>query len=233
MNIGIYLVSYYPKKNTFLEAVEICSNLDIDFLEVGIPFSDPIADGEVLEKASFEMLEKYATLDFFESLFEVKRLFKKRLYAMTYSNIPYSLKDEFNKYLKVLDGVILADLPTREAISFEKKLGCNIIKFATPESRLSDLDLAIKNTKDFIYFISKRGITGGNFAVENQTVQKINYCRKQTKVYLGFGVRNADDIEKASKISDGVIIGTQAAIELQKGLQHFERFIKSIKEINL
>ncbi|HHS48544.1 MAG TPA: tryptophan synthase subunit alpha [Desulfurella acetivorans] len=167
MNIGIYLVSNYPKKSTFLEAVEICNNLDVDFLEIGIPFSDPIADGEVLEKVSFEMLEKYSTLDFFESLFEVKKLFKKRLYAMTYSNIPHSLKDQFNKYSKVLDGVILADLPTREAIIFEKKLGCNIIKFATPESRLSDLDLAIKSTKDFIYFISKRGITGGNFALDS------------------------------------------------------------------
>lgn len=233
MNIGIYLVSNYPKKSIFLEAVEICNNLDVDFLEIGIPFSDPIADGEVLEKASFEMLEKYSTLDFLESLFEVKRLFKKRLYTMTYSNIPYSLKDEFNKYSRVLDGVILADLPVREAIEFEKKLGCNIIKFATPESRSSDLDLAIKSTKDFIYFISKRGITGGNFAIESQTVQKINYCRKQARVYLGFGIRSADDVTKASQISDGVIIGTQAAIELQKGIQGFERFIKNIKSINL
>ncbi|OSS41754.1 Tryptophan synthase alpha chain [Desulfurella amilsii] len=233
MNIGIYLISNYPKKSTFLEAVEICNSLDVDFLEIGIPFSDPIADGAVLEKASFEMLDKYTTRDFLESLFEVKRLFQKRLYIMTYTNIPYSLKDEFNKYSKLASGVILADLPVREAIGFEKKLGCNIIKFATPESRSSDLDLAIKSTKDFIYFISKRGITGGDFALDSQTVQKINYCKKHTKVYLGFGIRNANDIAKAFSISDGVIIGTQAAIELQKGVQDFERFIKSLKLINL
>ena len=67
----------------------------------------------------------------------------------------------------------------------------------------------------------------------SQTVQKINYCKKHTKVYLGFGIRNANDIAKASQISDGVIIGTQAAIELQKGIQDFERFIKSLKLINL
>jgi len=52
-------------------------------------------------------------------------------------------------------------------------------------------------------------------------------------VYLGFGIRNANDVAKASQVSDGVIIGTQAAIELQKGIQDFERFIKSLKLINL
>ncbi|MGC8502794.1 tryptophan synthase subunit alpha [Desulfurella sp.] len=228
MNVGIYLVSNYPKKSMFLEAVEICNNLDVDFLEIGIPFSDPIADGEILEKAAFECLSKYDTQDFFESLFEVKKLFKKRLYVMTYANIAYSLKDELKNYNKILNGIILADLPVREAINFEKQLDCNIIKFATPESRKNDLDLAIKNTKDFIYFISKRGITGGNFSLESQTIEKINYCRKQAKVYLGFGIRNASDVKEASKIADGVIIGTQAAIELQKGISDFEKFVKSI-----
>ncbi|AHF97453.1 tryptophan synthase subunit alpha [Desulfurella acetivorans A63] len=228
MNVGIYLVSNYPKKSMFLEAVEICNNLDVDFLEIGIPFSDPIADGEILEKAAFECLSKYDTQDFFESLFEAKKLFKKRLYMMTYANIAYSLKDELKNYNKILNGIILADLPVREAINFEKQLDCNIIKFATPESRKKDLDLAFKNTKDFIYFISKRGITGGSFSLESQTIEKINYCRKQAKVYLGFGIRNANDIKEASKIADGVIIGTQAAIEIQKGISDFEKFIKSI-----
>lgn len=228
MNIGIYLVANYPKKSLFLEAVKICNSLDVDFLEVGIPFSDPIADGRVLENAAFKMLGKYATHDFLESLLDVKKLFRKRIYVMTYTNIAYSLKDEFKKYIDGLNGVILADLPVREAINFERQIGCNIIKFATPESRQSDLNLAIKSTNDFIYFISKRGITGGNFTLDQETIQKISYCRQKAKVYLGFGIKNANDIKEASKYADGAIVGTQAALELEKGLDDFEKFLKNL-----
>lgn len=228
MDLGIYLLSNYPNEETFLEAVRICDQANVDFLEIGIPFSDPIADGEVLEKASFEVLKKYNTQTFFDNLERIRSIYSKRIYIMTYTNIAYNKKKEIKKYLNSISGVILADLPVRESRRFEQILGCNIIKFATPESRKSDLNLAIKGSNDFLYFVSKRGTTGGNFALDENTIEKISYCRRFVKVYLGFGIKKPEDIKSASEYADGVIIGTQAALELEKGVQGFRKFIENL-----
>ncbi len=229
MNIGIYLLANYPSQDEFLSAVEVCQKENVDFLEVGFAFSDPIADGPVLENAAFDILKRYNIDDFLESLDKVKKIFKKDIYIMTYANIIYSYGfDRFKKHLGGVKGLIVADLPTRESVLFEENLHSNIIKFVTPESRLSDIDLAIKKSKDFIYFISKRGITGGNFQLEEETIAKINYCRQKSKVYLGFGIKSASDIKIASSFSDGVIIGTHAVLALKQGVEQFTFFIKSL-----
>ncbi len=229
MNIGIYLLANYPSKDEFLSAVEVCQKENVDFLEVGFAFSDPIADGPALESAAFEVLKQYNIYDFLESLDEVKKIFKKDIYIMTYANIFYSYGfDRFKKHLGGIKGLIVADVPLRESALFEENLHSNIIKFVTPESRLSDIDLAIEKSNDFIYFISKRGITGGNFKLEEETITKINYCRQKSKVYLGFGIKSASDIKIASNFCDGVIIGTHAVLALKQGVDQFTFFIKSL-----
>jgi tryptophan synthase alpha chain len=231
--LGIYLIADYPTRAAFLEAVRACQDLAVDFLEVGIPFSDPVADGDVLERAAQAALKDRDVDDFVEALHEARAVFSGSLYAMTYANIVYSLgMAAFVKRLGPLAGLILADLPLREIGAFEKGLkgsAVNLIRFLTPESRTEDVASAVAGAKGFIYFVSKRGTTGGAFDLDSETKKKIAAVRgKGTDVFIGFGIQEKRDLEIAYGVADGAIIGTRAVAELEQGVDRFRAYLASL-----
>jgi tryptophan synthase alpha chain len=232
--IGIYLLANYPSREAFIEAVKICDKNGVDFLEIGFPFSDPIADGDTLEKACYETLQKYDFNDTVDSFKEVQSIFKGKIYIMTYTNIVYSLGiDNFAERVGKISGIILADLPLREIGPFEKgfkKHGINVIRFLTPESRDEDIKRAVKSARDFIYFVSKRGTTGGAFALDDETREKIGRVKASGKdVFVGFGIKDRQDVKLACEVADGAIIGTKAVSELEAGIERFATYIKGLK----
>ena len=232
--LGIYLLANYPSRETFLQAVRACQELGVDFLEIGFPFSDPVADGALLERASFEVLKRYRLADFIQSFQEAREIFERSIYIMTYTNIVYSHGvAAFIKRVGPVNGLILADLPLREIRPFEKELrdaSISLIRFVTPESRERDVALALKGARDFIYFVSKRGTTGGAFELDAPTREKIARVRgKGVDVYVGFGIRDKKDFDLACAAADGAIIGTKAVNELERGIDAFRRFLKSLR----
>jgi tryptophan synthase alpha chain len=232
--LGIYLLANYPSRETFIEAVKICDEYNVDFLEIGFPFSDPIADGDTLEKACHETLQKYNFNDTVDSFKEVQKIFKGKVYIMTYTNIVYSMGiDNCAKRVGKISGIILADLPVREMGPFEKgfkKHGINVIGFLTPESRDEDIKRAVKRTRDFIYFVSKRGTTGGAFALDEETQEKIGRVKaSRREVFVGFGIKDRKDVELTFQYADGAIIGTKAVSELEEGIERFATYIKGLK----
>lgn len=231
--LGIYLLANYPSKELFLDAVQVCQELAVDFLEVGFAFSDPVADGDLLERASFEVLQKDSIADFFESLHAARRLFTGNIYIMTYSNLVYRAGvARFAAKAGVIDGLILADLPLREMGRFEQGLkgtGVNLIRFLTPESRDEDIASALKDAGGFIYFISKRGTTGGGFHLDAETRRKLALVRgKGVDVYIGFGIQDKHDVAAAYEAADGAIIGTKAVAELERGIGCFRDFLEGL-----
>ncbi len=232
--LGIYLVADYPSKNGFLDGVRACEDLGVDFLEVGFPFSDPVADGDVIERAAQASLKRYTADDLFEGLRQARAIFSRRLYIMTYTNIVYhNGAGSFISRTGPFDGLILADLPLREMPSFEERMKgthMNLIRFATPESRPGDITSAVKGAKDFVYFVSKRGTTGGTFCLDDETRKKIGLVRgKGIDVYLGFGIRNRKDVASAYEAADGAIIGSEAVSILEQGPDRFRSFLRDVK----
>jgi tryptophan synthase alpha chain len=232
--LGIYLLANYPSRETFLQAVHACQELGVDFLEIGFPFSDPIADGALLERASFEVLRRYRLADSIRSFQEAREIFKRSIYIMTYTNIVYSQGvAAFIKKVGPVNGLILADLPLREIRPFEKELkhsSVSLIRFLTPESRERDVALALKGARGFIYFISKRGTTGGAFGLDAETRERIARIRgKGIDVYVGFGIRDKKDFDLACSAADGAIIGTKAVSELEQGIDAFKGLLKSLR----
>jgi tryptophan synthase alpha chain len=232
--LGIYLLANYPSREAFIEAVKICDKNGVDFLEIGFPFSDPIADGDTLEKACYETLQKYDFNDTVDSFKEVQSIFKGKIYIMTYTNIVYSMGiDSFAERVGKIAGIILADLPLREIGPFEKgfkKHGINVIRFLTPESRDEDIKRAVKSARDFIYFVSKRGTTGGEFTLDEETREKIGRVKASGKeVFVGFGIKDRKDVELAFQYADGAIIGTKAVMELEAGIDQFRRYIAGLR----
>ena len=233
--IGIYLLANYPSQEAFLDAVRTCDRENIDFLEIGFPFSDPIADGDTLEKACCDTLRKYDIDDAVASLHDVQRIFRGKIYIMTYANIVYGPGiEDFAKRLGAISGIILADVPLRETSFFEKtfkKYGIPVIRFLTPESRDADIDNAVKGSRDFIYYVSKRGTTGGEFSLDEETRAKIGRVRERgAMVFLGFGIKDREDVELAFHYADGAIIGTRAVSELSRGKDNFRNYIGRLKK---
>ncbi len=229
---GIYLVCDYPTKDSFFEAVRVCDDFNMDFLEIGFPFSDPVADGSIIESAAFDVLKKENVNNFIESTKEVKKLFRNKLYIMTYANIVFGCgMEKFAAAVGFVDGLIIADLPyieSRRLKNVLNKYGINLIHFVTPESSCADIDKIKKSSNDFIYFVSTRGITGGAFSLDDETRKKVIYTKQNSKndVIVGFGIQNKDDIKEACRYADGVVIGTQAVKNLKSG--DFYSFVRDL-----
>lgn len=215
---GFYLMGNYPDRDTFIKAA--VEGLEyFDFLEVGIPFSDPIADGETIADAAQFMIEKgcgFAEIS--ESIKEIRISVgqDKDIYIMTYSNLIYNMDmPEFNTFCmeQKINGLILPDVPSCEN-RFMRSLGLDdrikLISFMTPESSDESITERAKAADSFIYFISMRGITGGEFSPDEDTLRKITLAKEHASVpvVLGFGIRDRVSAETAQKRGDGFIAGT-------------------------
>lgn len=215
---GFYLMGNYPDKETFIKsAVEGLKHFD--FLEVGIPFSDPIADGETIaDAAQFMIDQNIGFAEISESIKEIRKTSgaEKDIYLMTYSNMIYNMEmQQFNSFCieQNIKGLILPDVPFCEkefirALGVDEKI--NIIIFMTPESSDDSIIESAKSADSFIYFISMRGITGGEFNPDSDTMRKISLAKENASVpvVLGFGIRSRRSADTAIKIGDGFITGT-------------------------
>ena len=229
--VGIYLICDYPDRNRFLEAVKQCDEFGVDFLEIGIPFSDPTADGDVIEKAALEVLEHENMDDFYDALKSAREIFKRKLYVMTYANVVYANGIEsFAKRFSFIDGVILADVPFRESRRFKnvfKRYDIGFVHFVTPETDFETLDRIKNSANDFIYFISIRGTTGGKFELDGDAIERLERLKGSGQdVVVGFGIKTGDDIKKACRYADGVVIGTEAIKRLNSN--GFKQFLEHI-----
>ncbi len=229
---GFYLMGNYPDKDTFIEAA-IFGLQYFDFIEVGIPFSDPIADGEVISDAAQIMIEKSVGFnEISNSINDIRKKSSKDIYLMTYSNLIYNMEmSSFNNFCTQVQikGLILPDVPFCEQ-SFIRHHGISdniaLINFLTPESTRTTLSEIVKTARGFIYFISMRGITGTRFNIDDETISMIKEAASSSEVPVvtGFGIKSKEDATVALNSSDGFITGT-ALVEALKngGLSSFKK----------
>lgn len=239
---GVYLVGNYPSKERFVDAAVKAMEF-FDFIEIGIPFSDPVADGPVIASASHEMLVKGETLSsILESVDEIKNKIsdEKDIYLMTYANhIFYRGIENFAKICQKhgIDGLIIPDIPFAERERFTvilNQYNISLVPFITPETTESQALKAASQNSGFIYSVSLRGVTGSKMKLDSQTMNIINYTKENSKVpvVLGFGIRDEESCRNALSNADGFIIGTKMIELLGKdGNEEFYSFIDSLKKI--
>jgi len=224
---GFYLMGNYPDKNTFITAA-VKGLEHFDFLEVGIPFSDPNADGDVISNAAQILLDSNCTfIDIAESIKTIRKSIhaEKDIYLMTYANIIYNMDMPiFNTFCieNGVKGLILPDVPFCER-EFFAPLGLDpqikLINFMTPESTTESIDVTAEASENFIYFVSMRVITGTDFNLDKETMEKIDYAKSKSRVPVvtGFGIKSKSSAAKAMEHSDGFIIGTALIEALNTG----------------
>ena len=225
---GAYIVGGYPDLETYIEVLKILKDSKFDFVEIGLPFNDPVADGPVIAKAIDETVKKRYRVN--EILDPAREILKdKELYVMTYCNFVYNYSPNI---FEGFDGLIIADCPNRfHSFFYKRGLNIPIIPFVTPETREKDLKL-LKNSKgNFIYFIGLRGTTGGKIDFSQKDnfklIEKVKNITNK-KVVWGFGIKNKAHIKEALSIADGVIIGTEI-VKVQNNIEKLKIFLKSLE----
>lgn len=230
---GIYLAGGYPDAGTFRKCFNAVVANGFDFVEIGLPFNDPTADGPVIARAIHASLESGVTparvMDEILSLGGAP--IKK--YVMTYANIIYSfgLKEFSDRMAGCLNGVIVPDLPNRMTpLFYDSGFDIPIVPFATLESRESDIGIMNRSKSGIIYFIGVRGITGSTSDFTSpELLAKIRMIRENTdkKVIIGFGIKTADDAGQALAIGDGYVAGTEAVLR-QGDPAALDRYLASL-----
>lgn len=218
----------------------ICLSLQrggADAIELGIPFSDPLADGPIIQKATTAALAKGANLDnFFKELSQLKKSLKIPVAIMSYYNPIFKFGlTRFFKKMKQLgaSALISVDLPLEEAAEYIKearKLSIDTIFFVTPVTSAKRIKRIAKQSRGFIYYISVTGITGPKDLKYASLASHVKGIKRVTKVpvCVGFGIHSRKQVAKINTFSDGVIVGSSVVKFIEEHCQE-RNFLKKLE----
>jgi len=208
-----------------------------DIIEIGLPFSDPIAEGEVIEAANIRALKNRCTTDKVFNM--LKTVDFDKLVILTYMNpiFVYGCDKFFSKCRDSgIYGVIIPDVPfeeRNEVAPFAEKYGIHLITLIAPTS-IQRVQMLAKDATGFIYLISSMGVTGIRSEFDIDLTKIIAQIREvtNTPVMVGFGISTPEQVEKMSAISDGVIVGS-ALVKIieehgENAAPHLKKFIKEM-----
>lgn len=210
-----------------------------DIIELGVPFSDPLADGPVIQRASERALAAGATLRAVISLVrELKAHSNTPIVLMTYYNPVHRYGETRfveDAVLAGVDGVIIPDLPYDEASCISKAskgLGLDMIFLAAPTSTGRRLRAIARASSGFVYYIPITGITGAHLALDEAFRGHIGQLRQYTRkpVAVGFGVSSPAEASLIAGVADGVIVGSAIVRKLHEDRNDAASFIRSLRQ---
>lgn len=215
-----------------------------DLIELGIPFSDPTAEGPVIQGANIRALAGGVTTDkIFDFVRELRKDIKIPLVFMTYANVVFSYGAE--KFISAckeigIDGIILPDLPFEEKQEFQplcKQYGVALISLIAPTSR-QRIAMIAKEAEGFLYIVSSLGVTGARNEITTDLSSIIKVVRENTDIpcAIGFGISTPEQAEKMAAISDGVIVGSAIIKLIEKygrdSVECVGEYVKGMKRAN-
>jgi tryptophan synthase alpha chain len=223
-----FLMAGDPDPKTSLDIVKALPKAGADIIEIGMPFTDPMADGPSIQAAGLRALRAGMTL---KKTLELVRAFRKDddttpLVLMGYYNPIYIYGvDKFLVDAKIagVDGLIIVDLPPEEDIELclpAMKAGLNFIRLATPTTDDKRLPAVLANTSGFVYYVSITGITGSASADSGAVGEAVARIKRYTKlpVCVGFGIRTPDAARAIAEHANGAVVGTALVDALKASL---------------
>ncbi|MFH0877739.1 MAG: tryptophan synthase subunit alpha [Candidatus Omnitrophota bacterium] len=213
-----FLTAGYPNLSTTAKLIPELEKSGVDIVELGIPFSDPIADGPVIQKSSYEALKKGATLGrILKLVAQLRCKTQMPLAAMSYYNpiLSYGPARFVKEAVRVgLDAVIVPDLPPEEEKDFvqaAKKSGLHIIQFIAPTTSRQRARMIVRHSGGFIYFVSLTGVTGMRRQLPAELKSQLRSVKRiagKIPVCAGFGVSTPEQVKAVGSFCDGVIVGS-------------------------
>jgi tryptophan synthase alpha chain len=241
-----YIMAGFPNERATLSAVKGLVKGGVDIIELGFPFSDPLADGPVIQHASTVSLEKGTRINnFFLLVKKIRKLTDTPLVLMTYTNILYH--KGYSKFISEakkagIDGFILPDMSIEESAEYlnAAKGNTDTIFLISPNTSKKRISEIAKVSSGFLYLVAVYGTTGVKTGIKNYTLKAIKEVKKQTKgaipVGVGFGVSTPADVKKYISVgADAVIVGSAFLKLIEKTPQNqiegkIASFTKSLKK---
>jgi len=237
-----YLTSGYPDTQFTIDLALSLKEVGVDSLELGIPFSDPVADGNVIEKANLLALKHGVKFNHIKTITKAISTQIDTLWMGYYNSFYKQGFDKLTKEAKELNvsGFIIPDLPYEEALihsDIMNKHNINNISFIAPTDSLDRIKNILKDSKKFIYLVAYTGITGSGKEENLDPIIEDIRSVTNTPIYVGFGVNQNTAKEKVKNV-DGVIVGSDFVKELlndslshTKKIQIITEKARVIKEI--
>tara|TARA_B100000575_G_scaffold60312_2_gene45726 strand:+ start:1346 stop:2140 length:795 start_codon:yes stop_codon:yes gene_type:complete len=227
-----------PDFETSKDIIKTIINNDIDIIEIGMPFSDPMADGPTIQLASNRAIKKNIDLDKIFFLCKFAKNLKNNLpiILMGYYNVilHYGIENFVTNCVNNgVDGLIVVDLQPEEDEELIKQLNnsnINLIRLITPTTDEDRLKLILQYASGFLYYVSITGITGQKSADLFELEQSIKEIKNFTDlpVVPGFGIKNAIDVKNICKISDGAVVGSSIIKIIEDNLNNKKEIIRKI-----
>jgi len=240
--LSIYFTAGYPSLNSTLAIAEALEKAGADFLEIGFPYSDPVADGPTIQHSSEIALENGMTLNvLFDQLKGLRKHVSIPILLMGYVNpiVQFGVERFCKMAAEVgVDGIIVPDLPMYEYEALYSKYFINnnlsnifLVTPQTSEERIRKID---ELSNSFIYLLSSSSITGGSLNVSTNIedyYKRIKAMQLKNPAIIGFGISNSDNFNKACKYANGAIVGSAFVklLENEDYLEKIPQFVRSIR----
>lgn len=231
-----------PDLETTAKAVKAAADNGADLIELGIPFSDPTAEGPVIQGANIRALNGGITTDkVFDFVREIRNDVKIPMVFMTYANVVFSYgADKFISKCSDtgIDGIILPDLPFEEKEEFAPicdNYDVDLISLIAPTSE-NRIAMISKEAKGFLYIVSSLGVTGARSEIKTDLKSIVDVVRQNTSVpcAIGFGISTPEQAKKMADLSDGAIVGSAIVKLLEKygteAPKYIGEYVKSMKD---
>ena len=238
--LSIYFSAGYPNLNDTKSLIENLADNDVDMIEIGLPFSDPLADGPVIQASSTQALINGMTSDIlFEQLKEIRKTVEIPLIIMGYFNpiLQFGIENFLKKCQETgIDGLIIPDLPLEIYLSEYQKLfksyGISMIFLITPQTSDERIRIIDDTSDSFIYMVSSAGVTGSRDSFDDNQMEyfkRIASMKLKNPQIIGFGISNKKTFQQATKYQKGAIIGSSFIQFIGKnGIASVSYFIQNI-----
>lgn len=235
-----YLVAGDPDIETTLQLMQLFIESGVDVIEIGVPFTDPIAEGPIIQKAHDRALAKDISLT---SIFEMVQKFREidnntPIVLMGYLNTFLSHKNLIEENKKdSIDSILVVDIPGELNLADYgiKNQNINTISLISPTTNKDRIKSIAENSTGFVYYVTLRGVTGASNLNINEITNNIEEIKKYASVptLAGFGIKSPEDAKLLSSCSDGVIVGSSIVkmIEENSQTKEFDRIGQYISEL--
>jgi tryptophan synthase alpha chain len=232
-----FIMVGYPSYATSLRFANILAEEGVKVLEIGIPFSDPLADGPVIQRASQVALENGIGLkEVFSFVSELKTSHPAlKIVLFTYLNplLSYGLKSYAEDAVKAgANATLTVDLPPEEAFEYvqiHRQSGLKTVFLASPTTTPDRLRIIDEMSTAFVYYVSRAGVTGEAYEVSATLKQEMSVLRENVKqsIAIGFGISTPEQALQVAKLADAVVIGSRLLRLMDDGETVFRSFVKT------
>ena len=238
--LSIYFSAGFPNLNDTKSLIKNLAENNVDMIEIGLPFSDPLADGPTIQASSTQALKNGMTTSLmFEQIIDIRKTVVIPLIIMGYFNpvLQYGIENFCKKCAEIgIDGLIIPDLPLEIYLSEYREIfethGIAMIFLITPQTSEERIRLIDENSNSFIYMVSSSSVTGSKDSFdENQMdyFERIATMNLKNPQIVGFGISNKTTLQQATKYQKGTIIGSNFIQFIAKnGIHNIENFIHNI-----